>query len=155
MPWSSDHTEYSIHWVQHTLSTAYTKYSIHQVQLTPSTAYTEYSIQRVQHTVTTVYNKSSIHRVRYHPKIDCLPLKVSLSPVISQVTFWYSILYIRTIIMQPTNWVSAPHRKLHSISHVRMERLMNGWSQMERLMNGWPQIDCLGIDSLHIHPIKC
>jgi len=36
-------TEYSIHQVQPTPSTAYTMYSIHQVQHTPSAAYTKYS----------------------------------------------------------------------------------------------------------------
>jgi len=41
MAWSWVDTEYSIHQVQHTPSTAYTKYSIHLVQHTPSTASTQ------------------------------------------------------------------------------------------------------------------
>ena len=65
MPWSWVDTEYSIHQVQHTLSTAYTKYSIHRVQHTPSTAYTEYSIHRVQHTPSAAYTKYSIYLVQH------------------------------------------------------------------------------------------
>jgi len=57
MPWSRVNTEYSIHWVQHTPSTAYTEYSINR-----SPAYTEYCIQRAVH----------------HLKIDDLPLPASL-----------------------------------------------------------------------------
>ena len=60
--WSSVITEYSIHQVQHTASTAYTKYSIHQVQHTPSTAYTEYCI----------------HHLLHHPKIHWLLHPTSL-----------------------------------------------------------------------------
>jgi len=60
-------TEYSIHQVQHTPSTAYTKYSFHQVQHTASTTYTEYSIHRVQHTPSPAYTESSIHRVQHTP----------------------------------------------------------------------------------------
>jgi hypothetical protein len=47
---STAYAKYSIHRVQHSLSTAYTEstvyteYSIHRVQHTPSTAYTEYSM---------------------------------------------------------------------------------------------------------------
>ena len=44
MPWSGVDTEYSIHRVQHTPSTAYTEYSIHRVQHTLSTAYPAYCI---------------------------------------------------------------------------------------------------------------
>jgi len=50
MPWSRVNTEYIIHRVQHTPSTAYTEYSIHrstaytEEQHTPSTAYTVYCI---------------------------------------------------------------------------------------------------------------
>jgi hypothetical protein len=64
MPWSRVNTEYSLHWAQHTLSTAYAEYSIHQVQHTPSTAYTKYSIHQVQHTPSTVYTKYSILQVQ-------------------------------------------------------------------------------------------
>jgi len=63
MQWSWVSTEYSIHWVQHTPSTAYTEYSIDRVQHTPSTAYTEYSI----------------HRVLHHHKIHYLQLPGTLS----------------------------------------------------------------------------
>jgi len=63
MPWSRVNTEYSIHRVQHTPSTAYTEYSIHRVQHTPSTAYTDYCIHQVQH----------------HPKIDSLLLAATFS----------------------------------------------------------------------------
>jgi len=65
MPWSGVNTEYRIHQVQHTQSTAYIKYSIHQVQHRPSTAYTESSIHRVQHTPSPAYTESSIHRVQH------------------------------------------------------------------------------------------
>ena len=65
MQWSLVTTEYSIHQVQHTPSTAYTKYSIHQVQHTPSTAYTKYSIHQVQHTPSTPYTQYSIHPVQH------------------------------------------------------------------------------------------
>jgi hypothetical protein len=82
-------TEYSIHRVQHTPSTACTEYNIHRVQHTPCTAYTEYSIHRVQHTPSTAYTEYSIHRVQHtedrihcvlhHTKMDCLPFTASLS----------------------------------------------------------------------------
>jgi len=62
------YTEYSIHHVQHTPSTAYTKYSIHQVQHTPSTAYTKYSIHQVQHTQDF---SSSIHSHDYELTSEC------------------------------------------------------------------------------------
>jgi len=55
MPWSRVNTEYSVHRVQHTPSTAYTEYSIHRVKHTLNTAYTEYSIHRVQHTLSSAY----------------------------------------------------------------------------------------------------
>jgi len=42
MPWSKVYTEYSIHGVQHTLSTVYTEFSIQPVLHTLSTAYTAY-----------------------------------------------------------------------------------------------------------------
>jgi len=83
MPWSRFNTEYSIHQVQHTPSTAYIeysmhrvlqmpcttyiKYSMHRVLHMPSTAYTEYSIHRVQHTPSTAYTEYSIHRVQHTP----------------------------------------------------------------------------------------
>jgi len=63
MPWSRVNTEYSIHRVQHTPSTAYTEYRTHRVRHTPSTAYTEYCI----------------HHILHHPKIDRVPLPASLS----------------------------------------------------------------------------
>jgi len=44
MPWWRVNTKYSIHQVQHTLSTAYTEYGIHQVQHTLSTASTTWCI---------------------------------------------------------------------------------------------------------------
>jgi len=73
MPWSRVNTEYSIHRVQHSPSTAYTEYSIHRVQHTPSTAYTEYSIHRVQHTPSKAYTKYSIyHRLSVFPPFSQL-----------------------------------------------------------------------------------
>jgi len=60
---STAYTEYSIHRVQHTLSSAYTEHSIH-----PSTAYMEYCI----------------HRILHHPNINCLPLPASVSSLCRQ-----------------------------------------------------------------------
>jgi len=78
MPWSGVNTEYSIHWVQHTPSTACTEYSIHRVQHSLSTAYTAYCIHCVLHTLRTAYTAYCIHLILHHPKIDCLPLLASL-----------------------------------------------------------------------------
>ena len=76
MPWVWVNTEYSIHRVKHTPSTAYTTYSIHPVQHTPSTAYTVDSIHQVQHAPSTAYTKYSIHQVQHPPSTassqDCL-----------------------------------------------------------------------------------
>jgi len=62
MPWSRVNTKYSMHWVQHT----------------PSTAYAEYSIHRVLYTLSTVYTEYCLHRILHHPRIDCLALPASL-----------------------------------------------------------------------------
>jgi len=45
-----------------------TEYHIHRVQHTPSTAYSEYSIQWVQHILT-----STVQRVKHPPRVICLP----------------------------------------------------------------------------------
>jgi len=63
----------------HAMIMVNTEYSIHQVQPTPSTAYTMYSIHQVQHTPSAAYTKCSIHQVQLDPAIDCLPLPASLS----------------------------------------------------------------------------
>ena len=111
MPWSRVNTEYSIHRVQHTPSTAYTEYSIHRVQHTPSTAYTQYSIHPVHHTPSTAYTQYSIHRVQHTPSTaytEYFILRVlassqdRMSPapsqsLISRQTMLYWILYIPTI----------------------------------------------------------
>jgi hypothetical protein len=47
-------------------------YSIHFVQHTLCTAYTAYSILCIQHTLHTVYTAYSIHCVQHTPKIVCL-----------------------------------------------------------------------------------
>jgi hypothetical protein len=60
---STAYAKYSIHQVQHSLSTAYTE----------STVYTEYSIHQVQHTPSTAYTEYTIHRVQHLPTIVCLP----------------------------------------------------------------------------------
>jgi hypothetical protein len=67
MPWSWVDIQYSIHRVQHTLSTTNTKYSIHRVKHRLSTAYTEYCIHPVHHTPSTAYTEYSIHRVQHIP----------------------------------------------------------------------------------------
>jgi len=103
---STAYTKYSIHQVQHTPSTAYTKYNIHQVQHTPSIAYTKYRTHRVQHTLSTAYTEYCIHNTLQHPKINCVPLPVSLSSL--QQAILYSILYIPTITSGGINSVSAP-----------------------------------------------
>jgi len=69
MPRSWVDTEYSIHRVQYTPSTAYTMYSIHQVQHTPSMAYTKYGIHRVWHTPSMAYTEYGIHRVWHTPSM--------------------------------------------------------------------------------------
>jgi len=79
MQWSWVNTEYNIHRVQYTPSTAYTEYSIQQVQHTPSTVYTKYSIHQVQPSMSTAHTEYCKHRVRHHPKINCLLLPASLS----------------------------------------------------------------------------
>jgi hypothetical protein len=114
-------TEYSIHRVQYTPSTAYTEFSIHRVRHTLSTAYTEYSIYRVQHTTSTAFTEHCIHRVLHHPKIDYLPLPASL---ISRQTMLYSILYIRTITRYPMNRVSAPVAPPYRTYLLQIDRLL-------------------------------
>jgi len=64
MLWSRVNDKYSIHWTQHTPSTAFTKYSIHRVLHTPSTAFTEYSIHWV---LRTPHTASSQHRLSLAP----------------------------------------------------------------------------------------
>ena len=39
------------------------------------------SSHRVQHTPSTAYTENCIHRVLHHPKVNCLPLPASLSPL--------------------------------------------------------------------------
>ena len=127
----------SWHWVQRTRSTAYTEYSIHRVQHTPSTAshtpstgYTEYSIHRVQHridrvqhrihrvqhrihrvqhTPSTAYTEHSIHRVQHPHKIVCLPF-------IHMTTCW------------PLNVASAP--SVHPYTIVCHQPALHGSSKV-------------------------
>jgi len=79
MPWWRVNTKYSIHQVQHTLSTAYTEYSIHWV----------------------------LHPPRDASSQDRLSLAPSQSRI-SRQTMLYSTLYIPTITCWPINTVSAP-----------------------------------------------
>ena len=71
MQWSWVNTNYSIHWVQYTLSTAYTKHRIHRVQHSPSTVYFQYNIHQVQHTPSTEYTEYSLHQVHCTPSTVC------------------------------------------------------------------------------------
>jgi len=52
------------------------------------------SYNQVQHDLSTAYREYSIHRILHHPNVDCLPLSAIL---ISQLTMFYSILYIPSI----------------------------------------------------------
>jgi len=89
MPWWWVDTEYSIHLVLHTLSTAYTAY-----KHTPSTVYTEYSIHRVQH----------------QPKIACLPF-------ILMITSWPLIVASASGV--PPYTIDRHQPALHQSSKVK------------------------------------
>jgi len=64
------------------------------------------SWHQVQHISSTGYTEYCIHCILHNPKIDSLPLPVSLSSL--RQTMLYSILYIPTFMSYPMNTILPP-----------------------------------------------